>query len=269
MKTILNLYAGLGGNRKHWNGNVTAVEWQDDIAAAYQSQYPDDEVIVGDAHEYLMVNFDRFDFIWSSPPCQSHSKMDRANSRNRKRYADLKLYEEILFLKTYHKGKWVVENVVPYYEPLIPPTTQVGRHLFWSNFDFVANDVARPKDFIASGSKQASAQDLKDWLGLSYKGNIYYGKNHCPAQVLRNCVHPEIGRQILAAAFPETATRTEDGWICNICGVDIFAGCPHDHNEWQCAKCGEWTYPSHYDPADGCQHCGGKHVEEITEEDCF
>ena len=196
---ILNLYAGLGGNRKHWSGKVTAVEWQDDIAEAYAAQYPGDKVIVGDAHEYLAANFDRFDFIWASPPCQSHSKMDRANSRNRPRYADLKLYEEILFLQTYHRGKWVVENVVPYYAPLIQPTRRIGRHLFWSNFPISANDVARPKGFIASGG-QSSAQELKDWLGISYAGNLYYDGRHCPAQVLRNAVHPEIGRQIMDCA---------------------------------------------------------------------
>jgi DNA (cytosine-5)-methyltransferase 1 len=197
---VLNLYAGIGGNRKHWGGNVTAVEWQEDIAAAYRSQYPADEVVIGNAHEYLVAHFDRFDFIWASPPCQSHSKMDRANSRNRPRYADLKLYEEILFLRTYHKGPWVVENVVPYYTPLIPPTARIGRHLFWSNFPITAHDVARPKGFIASGG-QAKAEDLKAWLGLSYEGNIYYAGNHCPAQVLRNCVHPDLGAQIMDQAI--------------------------------------------------------------------
>lgn len=197
---VLNLYAGIGGNRKHWQGSVTAVEWQDDIAAAYRSQYPDDEVVIGNAHEYLVANFDRFDFVWASPPCQSHSKMDRANSRNRPRYADLKLYEEILFLRTYHKGPWVVENVVPYYTPLIAPTARIGRHLFWSNFPITAHDVARPKGFIASGG-QAKAEDLKAWLGLSYEGSIYYAGNHCPAQVLRNCVHPDLGAQIMGQAI--------------------------------------------------------------------
>lgn len=199
---VLNLYAGLGGNRRLWrNVEVTAVERQDDIAAAYQAQYPGDEVVIGDAHEYLAEHFTRFDFIWASPPCQSHSKMDRANSRNRPRYADLRLYEEIIFLRTYHKGRWIVENVVPYYEPLIAPTVRVGRHLFWSNFQFAANDVPRPAGFIASGG-QATAEQLKAWLGLTYAGSIYYANNHCPAQVLRNCVHPDIGRQILAAAYP-------------------------------------------------------------------
>lgn len=125
--------------------------------------------------------------------------MDRANSRNKARYADLKLYEEIIFLRTYGQAQWVVENVVPYYTPLIAPTNRIGRHLFWANFTFTAQDVERPRRFIASRS-QATAQELKEWLGLSYEGTLYYGNNHCPAQVLRNCVHPEIGRQILAAA---------------------------------------------------------------------
>lgn len=199
---VLNLYAGIGGNRKLWDATVTAVERQKDIAAAYKSQYPNDTVIVGDAHEYLVENFNRFDFVWSSPPCQSHSKMDRANYRNKPRYADLRLYEEIIFLQTYHKGKWVVENVVPYYTPPIPPTSRVGRHLFWSNFQFTVRDVARPAGFIASNG-QATADDLKAWLGLDYEGNIYYENNHCPAQVLRNCVHPEIGAQIFEASQPQ------------------------------------------------------------------
>lgn len=197
---VLNLYAGIGGNRKLWNANVTAVERQEDIAAIYQAQHPNDTVIIGDAHEFLTANYDGFDFIWSSPPCQSHSKMDRANSRNKPRYADLRLYEEIIFLQTYHKGKWVVENVKPYYEPLITPTVKIGRHLFWSNFQFTARDIPRPAGFIASNG-QATANDLKAWLGLTYEGNIYYANNHCPAQVLRNCVHPMIGAQIFQAAM--------------------------------------------------------------------
>ena len=199
---VLNLYAGLGGNRKHWNAaRVVAVERQADIAEAYAEQYPQDEIVIGDAHEYLAEHHEEFDFIWSSPPCQTHSKMDFINVRNRPRFPDLKLYEEIIFLQAYAKGKWVVENVVPYYDSLVTPSAQVGRHLFWSNFFFAARDVTRPKDFIAS-SGQATAGDLKAWLGLNFQGNIYYAGNHCPAQPLRNCVHPEIGRQIFEAALP-------------------------------------------------------------------
>lgn len=207
---ILNLYAGLGGNRKLWTDcQVTAVEWQENIAAAYREQYPDDTVFIGDAHAFLADHHEEFDFIWSSPPCQSHSKMDRANCRNKARYADLKLYEEILFLQTYFKGRWVVENVVPYYRPLITPSARIGRHLFWSNFHIDAEDVARPSGFIASKG-QSNAESLKAWLGITYKGNIYYAKNHCPAQVLRNCVHPKIGLQVFNSALkPEPSTQLE------------------------------------------------------------
>lgn len=31
--------------------------------------------------------------------------------------------------------------------------------------------------------------------------NNYYGNNHCPAQILRNCVHPKLGEQIYQAAI--------------------------------------------------------------------
>jgi len=181
---VLNLYAGIGGNRKLWQGHlVTAVEWDAKIREVYSELYPHDTVVGGDAHAFLKENFGDFDFIWSSPPCQSHSKMDRVNSRNKPRYPDLRLYEEILFLQTYCKHHpWVVENVKPYYTPLVQPSCSVGRHLFWSNFEIWCNNVPSPKSFIASGKKQASAQDLKDWLAIQFDRNLYYGDNHCPAQ---------------------------------------------------------------------------------------
>ena len=76
---ILNLYAGIGGNRKLWKGTIKnqieilAVENDPEIAKIYQNIFPNDKVIIGDAHEFLLKNFDKFDFIWSSPPCQTHS----------------------------------------------------------------------------------------------------------------------------------------------------------------------------------------------------
>jgi DNA (cytosine-5)-methyltransferase 1 len=191
---VLNLYAGLGGNRMHWKDcEVTAVEWDPKIAEVYRRQYPQDELVIGDAHDYLLAHSRDFDFIWSSPPCQSHSRMIRSGQNRRPRYPDMKLYEEILFLTHSYKGKWVVENVVPYYDVLIP-ATKVGRHLFWTNFDIQVEDVKRPKGFIKPDL--TNKQALMDWLGIHYEENIYYGNNHCPAQILRNCVHPLVGKQI-------------------------------------------------------------------------
>ena len=201
---VLNLYAGVGGNRKNWQGcQVTAVESNPKIAAVYERLNPDDTVIVGDAHEYLRENYAEFDFIWSSPPCQTHSKMCKATRHKNRKFPDMALYEEILFLQHFFKGKFVVENVVPFYDPLIQPSKQVGRHCFWSNFDFEAEDVKRPANFI-NMANIAGKKALMDWLGIHYDENIYYAGNHCPAQVLRNCVHPIIGEQI----FKQTGLTT-------------------------------------------------------------
>lgn len=198
---VLNLYAGIGGNRKHWLGHeVTAIEYTPRIARCYKEQYPEDEVLVVDAHQYLLDNYQNFDLIWSSPPCQSHSRMIRSGKNRKPRYPDMRLYEEILFLKHNFKGKWVVENVVPYYDPLIPATRR-GRHLFWSNFAIPGfQPPKQPKDFI-NQTTVAGAEALKEWLGIHYDGNIYYEGNHCPAQALRNAVHPDVGRIIFDAAF--------------------------------------------------------------------
>ena len=74
---ILNLYAGIGGNRKLWGNDheITAIELRPEIAAIYQDFFPNDHVIVGDAHLYLLEHYREFDFIWSSPPCQTHSRI--------------------------------------------------------------------------------------------------------------------------------------------------------------------------------------------------
>ena len=136
---ILNLYAGIGGNRKLWGDEheVVAIEIDSKIAKIYQDFFPNDKVIVCDAHEFLLKHFEEFDFIWSSPPCPSHSKVRRLMSgegqQNKPIYPDMKLYEEILLLKHYFKGKWVVENVMSFYKPLIKQF-ELQRQCFCSNF---------------------------------------------------------------------------------------------------------------------------------------
>ena len=78
---ILNLYACLGGNRYKWDEvakekgieiEVTAVELDEEAARLYQERFPNDIVIVADAHQYLLENYENFDFIWCSPPCPTH-----------------------------------------------------------------------------------------------------------------------------------------------------------------------------------------------------
>lgn len=194
---VLNLYAGVGGNRKLWNGcDVTAIEYDERIAGVYQKLYPDDKVVIGDAHQYLLDHSDEFDFIWTSPPCQTHSRMMKATRHRRRAYPNMSLYQQIIFLQHFFKGKWVVENVKPYYTPLIDPDAVVGRHYFWGNVDMTGvEDVKRPSGFITK-SNLAGREALMDWLGIHFDEVIYYDGNHCPCQVLRNCVHPNLGKQI-------------------------------------------------------------------------
>lgn len=200
MKKVLNLYAGLGGNRKLWtNVEVTAVELDPKIAATYLSFYPEDVVLVQDAHEYLLHHYDEYDFIWSSPPCQTHSKMMKATRHKKKRYVDLSLYQEILLLQHFFKGKYVVENVIPFYTPLIPGQ-KLGRHMYWANFNIGDYVEPSPKNFINLDTSKEK-QILMDWLDIHYEENIYYGNNHCPCQILRNCVHPKEGLAIFERAF--------------------------------------------------------------------
>ena len=137
MIKVLNAYSGVGGNRKLWeNVEVTAVEIDPVVAERYQDLYPRDTVIVGDTHEYILKHFDRFDFIWSSPPCTSHSRARKAlgvgSGKSDPLYADMALWQEVLFLQHHFEGSWVVENVIPYYKPLIVQTATIQRHYFWA-----------------------------------------------------------------------------------------------------------------------------------------
>lgn len=198
---VLNLYAGIGGNRKLWTDvEVTAVELNPEIAAIYKDFFPNDNVVVADAHQYLLDHFKEFDFIWSSPPCQSHTKMMKATRYEIRRYPDMALYQEIIWLQHFFKGLWVVENVKPYYNFLINPDIILGRHCFWGNFKITPFSIDNYKSFITADSP-ADIQGLKEWLGLEYTGNIYYDGNHSPGQVLRNCVHPKTGLHILNCAM--------------------------------------------------------------------
>jgi len=206
---ILNLYAGIGGNRKLWGNQheIVAVEYNKEIANAYKTFYPNDEVIIDDAHKFLLNNFKDFDFIWSSPPCQTHSKTNFfLHGQGIIRYPDMKLYEEIIFLRQWGKNiKWIVENVVGYYKPLIE-AKKVGRHLFWSNFDITDKEI----DYVQIGtmnrqaSKKAQRNAIKNEVIIP---NFYTLKDlqqfkiKNKRQVLRNTVYPEVGKHILDCAI--------------------------------------------------------------------
>lgn len=190
---ILNLYSGIGGNRKLWkNVDVTAVEYNEEIAAIYKEYFPDDNVIVADAHEYLLKHYKEFDFIWSSPPCQSHSGNNKfLNAQGVVRYPDMKLYQEIIFLKQFCESRFVVENVKPYYEPLIEPTIELCRHLFWSNFQIRLVEIEDERININDVTRGGTH------YGVSLRGRKM---KHRKDVILRNMVNPELGLYILEQA---------------------------------------------------------------------
>lgn len=167
---ILNLYAGIGGNRALWGDEhqITAVEYDKKIADKYAILYPNDIVIVADAHQYLLDNYERFDFIWTSPPCQTHSRANYfINYITNNRYPKMELWQEIIFLKTFFKGKYCVENVISYYEHFIPPTAELGRHYLWANFvipkiDLPKNEVGTMMKKYAGTEKHAHSKPLED-----------------------------------------------------------------------------------------------------------
>jgi DNA (cytosine-5)-methyltransferase 1 len=197
---VLNLYACLGGNRFKWGNEheITSVELDPELARMYQERFPNDTVIVADAHQYLLDHYKEFNFIWSSPPCPSHSKARFAVANNYKTntdaiYPSMILYEEIIFLQHYFKGKYVVENVTPYYEPLIPAKKR-GRHLYWTNF-LLPNDLNERKVQIGAGVDEVNKLCKFHKIDLtSYKGTQRKDK------IARNLVDYEAGLTIFETA---------------------------------------------------------------------
>ena len=190
---ILNLYAGIGGNRKLWGEEheITAIENVPEIAKIYQDFFPRDKVIVCDAHQYLLEHFKEFDFIWSSPPCPTHSKF-RISQPNNLKFPDMKLYEEIILLQRWCKVPFVVENVISYYNPLIRPY-EIQRHQFWSNF------VIPNKDFPSDHIRETTIEELQKHHGSDlseYKGVDKF-------LLLKNCVNPKLALHIFRLAFKE------------------------------------------------------------------
>lgn len=187
---ILNLYAGIGGNRALWGDehDITAVENVTEIANVYHQLWPTDTVVVADAHQYLLDHYKEFDFLWSSPPCPSHSILQiPQNALGNVRYPDMALYQEVIFLRQFCYAPWVVENVKPYYKVLIPPTRELSRHLFWSNF------------YLNKYFDDIKINIIKDGIGAmqqAYRINLTGINTIQKRKLLRNCVIPKLGLHV-------------------------------------------------------------------------
>jgi DNA (cytosine-5)-methyltransferase 1 len=207
---VLNLYACLGGNRYKWTDcDVTAVELDPELARLYQERFLNDTVIIADAHQYLLDHYKEFDFIWSSPPCPTHSRLAMSNKTKESvpnKYPDMSLYQEIIFLQYYFKGKFVVENVIPYYEPLIPAQKR-GRHLYWTNFQLPTNINERQTIGISSTINEVKKLcEFHDYDFTKYKGEQRMDK------IARNLVDYEAGLTIFNTAR-NIITKSESNQI--------------------------------------------------------
>ena len=209
----------MGGNRLKWDEvasaagiqiHVTAVENDIHLCELYQERFPDDLVIHGDAHQYLLDHFREFDFIWSSPPCPSHSRAafgnrKSANTKHLPIYPDLKLYEEIIFLQKYFIGRYCVENVIPYYEPLIPAQLR-GRHLYWTNFRLPKLISTRDSSIIQGSDEVNRLCEFHEYDFYKYKGAQRINK------IARNLVDYEAGKTIFEAMLnvkKDTSIQTQ------------------------------------------------------------
>jgi DNA (cytosine-5)-methyltransferase 1 len=223
---ILNLYACLGGNRYKWNEiseniHVTAVELDKSLCDLYAQRFPNDTVINADAHEFLLKHFKEFDFIWTSPPCPTHSRAAYGSRLSEKDicknfevvYPDLKLYEEILLLQYYFKGKFCVENVIPFYEPLILPQIR-GRHAYWTNFK-LPSQLNERKDLlglIGGGSKMYKGKKLSAFEQLCLLHEIDLTNYNGPQdkiKIARNLVDYEAGKTIFETFFNLHTNQTK------------------------------------------------------------
>jgi len=164
---ILNLYACLGGNRYKWNEvkddiEVTAVELDEELARLYQERFPNDKVVVS-----------------------NKTKMKKL------KYPDMTLYQEIILLNKLYDGDYCVENVIPYYDCLIPGK-QRGRHLYWTNFRLpnVLTERKNP-DFTRAKKMIEVMSDYHDYDFRKYKGK------QPRAKIAKNLVCYQAGKTIL------------------------------------------------------------------------
>ena len=213
---ILNLYAGIGGNRKLWGNDhkITAVECNQEIGRIYRDNFPNDELIIGDAHSFLEENYMNYDFIWASPPCPTHSRTRFMQVK--KIYIDMTLWQEIQFLMSWHKGYFVVENVIPYYKPFILPTSELHRHYLWANFKIENKEFEKletckklkEKDFL----QEKFGYDLTNYSGIDKR------------KVLRNCVVPDMGLHIFNEMLRAKSTSDNSSYADNASAQTCFAG---------------------------------------------
>lgn len=218
---ILNLFAGIGGNRTLWGNEheITAIESNQQIAYIYKKRFPKDTVIIGDAMKYNLNNYDKYDFIWASPPCQTHSWLNFTNHKLGARcYPNMELWQLIIYLKGFVNSEredryWIVENVRPWYMGIKNKKRQtiiikqdfiLGRHYYWSNIIIPKNTFKYSNTSITNAKEKVGRPIIKHIEELEKLHEIKLDHelrslipDNLYIKSLRNCVNPKEAKFIL------------------------------------------------------------------------
>ncbi len=211
---VLNAYAGIGGNRHLWPAewHVTAVEIDPRVAAEYARRYPNDTVLVEDAHAHVMERAHEYDARWVSPPCPTHSRLalNVARRKGAEPAPDPRLWDEIEHLRALG-GRYVVENVHTYYEPPIAPDVVTERHYYWTSTPPL---TLTPMGVLPVSGRRVglTADAIAESYGLP---PLPAGSVADRRKAMRNAVVPHEGYEIAMAAFAPQLVTIGPGMTAN------------------------------------------------------
>lgn len=198
MVSVLNAYAGIGGNRHLWPADweITAVELDPRVAAEYARRYPADRVLVEDAHAFVLEHSGDFDAVWSSPPCPTHSRLAKVNASRRGHALnpDPRLWAEIEYLRDAGSA-YVVENVHVYYPPPIPPDLVTQRHWYWTSTPPLALSTLSGTSILSPNTTALQFATAYGLPALPHRA-VANGR-----KAMRNAVVPIEGLEVAQAAF--------------------------------------------------------------------
>jgi len=112
------------------------------------------------------------------------------------------IYGLKIWLDWNFQGKYVIENVQPYYKTPIEPTARIDRHVFWSNFKIRPRRFREKRKGHGSLENSHIMRDNKEKLITiamldDVKEHVLCLTKRLGLQIIRNCVDPRIGEYIL------------------------------------------------------------------------
>jgi len=152
---------------------------------------PHSKTVLEDA---WLISDDRllqYDFVWASPPCESHSVL--CWKRKDKPKPDMRLWWLIRRLRKL-KVPFIVENVRPYYGTILKPTAKAGRHLLWSNLSLKSVQLNSNVTFY-------DIHNRRDAL-VEYHGLPGWVARVATRDMLRDMMHPQLSYKLAKQVIP-------------------------------------------------------------------